>query len=207
MKRSEWIQKVLDEHIPNPEPALTHTSLFTLLVAVVLSAQCTDKAVNLVTPTLFTLADTPEKMARQKEEKVYGIIKRLGLAPKKSKALVLLSKMLVEQFQGSVPNTLEELITLPGVGRKTASVVLSQGFGIPAFPVDTHILRSAQRWGLSHGKNALQVEKDLVALFPKNTWIKLHLQIILFARTFCPAKNHRADKCPICSQIEAIPFT
>lgn len=201
MKKALLIQNLLDEYIPEPKGALTHSSIYTLLIAVLLSAQCTDKAVNEVTPFLFAKADTPEKMVLLGEKEVYSTIKRLGLAPTKSKAIIKLSKILIEEFASRVPKTLEELQTLPGVGRKTASVVLSQGFSIPAFPVDTHIFRCAKRWGLSKGKTPLAVEKDLRKIFQKDCWIKLHLQIILFARKYCPAKAHNPENCPICSSL------
>ncbi len=207
MKRAKKIQQILDQYIPEPQGALSHQSLYTLLIAVLLSAQCTDRAVNLVTPTLFSKADTPEKMLALGEEEIFKIIKTLGLAPTKSKAIVGLSKRLLEQFSGEVPRTLEDLQTLPGVGRKTASVVLSQGMGIPAFPVDTHIHRCANRWGLSDGSSVLKTEKDLCRLFPKSSWIKLHLQIILFARAYCPAKKHDEASCPICSILHQLPKT
>ncbi|MEM8628828.1 MAG: endonuclease III [Chlamydiota bacterium] len=199
MNRAHLIQQVLEKYIPDPQPALLHTSHFTLLVSVLLSAQCTDKAVNRITPSLFALADTPEKMSVQTQETIFDKIRSLGLAPKKSKAILSLSKILVEEFGGDVPPSLEALMRLPGVGRKTALVVLSQGFGIPSFPVDTHIHRCSHRWGLSTGKTPLHVEKDLCRLFPKSSWNRLHLQIILFARRYCPAKKHTPAECPICS--------
>ncbi len=201
MKKIKFIQEKLNELFPNPPIPLDHKDHFTLLIAVVLSAQCTDARVNLVTPALFKQADTPEKMKDLPLSTIENLIKTCGLYKTKAKALKNLSKDLIDNFQGEVPNTLEELITLPGVGRKTASVVLTQCFKIPAFPVDTHIHRLAKRWKLSSGKNVLTTEKDLKAIFPKKDWITLHLQIIYFARQYCPAKNHQSTKCPICSKI------
>jgi len=193
------IQETLDRLIPEIPIPLEHVDPFTLLVAVVLSAQTTDKKVNEVTPALFARANTPETMARLSVKEVHGLIRTVGLAPAKSKALVGLSKLLVAQHGGRVPRTLEELMELPGVGRKTASVVLSQAFGVPAFPVDTHIHRLAQRWGLSSGKSVEQTERDLRRHFPESAWSKLHLQIIYFGRRYCPARGHDPAQCPICS--------
>jgi len=193
------IQETLDRLVSDVPIPLDHVDPFTLLVAVVLSAQTTDKKVNEVTPALFARASTPEAMARMSEKDVHALIRQVGLAPAKSKALVGLSRILVAQHGGQVPRTLEELVELPGVGRKTASVVLSQAFGIPAFPVDTHIHRLAQRWGLSSGKSVEQTERDLRRHFPPETWGKLHLQIIYFGRRFCPARGHDPAGCPICS--------
>ena len=193
------IAAILEELYPNPPIPLDHTDTYTLLVAVLLSAQCTDKRVNMVTPALFALADTPEKMARKDPKDVEEVIKTCGLAKTKAEAIVNLSKILLQDFGGEVPSTLDELITLPGVGRKTAQVVLAQSFNIPSFPVDTHIHRLAKRWHLSEGKTVLQVEKDLKKAFPKKLWNKLHLQIIFFGREYCPAKKHNPSHCPICS--------
>jgi endonuclease III len=191
--------EILDRHFPNPEIPLSHLNPFTFLIAVLLSAQCTDARVNLITPALFAKASSPEKMVLLSIEEIEALIRPCGLAPKKSKAIWNLSKLLIERHQGIVPSCLEQLEALPGVGHKTASVVISQVFGIPAFPVDTHIHRCAKRWGLSLGKNVVQTERDLKAFFPKDSWNKLHLQIIYFARAFCPALRHDASKCPICS--------
>jgi endonuclease-3 len=193
------IQETLDRLIPDVPIPLDHVDPFTLLVAVVLSAQTTDKKVNEVTPALFARARTPEAMARLSVKDVHGLIRQVGLAPAKAKALVGLSKQLVAEHGGQVPRTMEELVELPGVGRKTASVVLAQAFGIPAFPVDTHIHRLAERWGLSSGKSVEETERDLKRHFPEHAWAKLHLQIIYFGRRFCPARGHDPAACPICS--------
>ncbi len=193
------IQETLDRLIPEIPIPLEHGDPFTLLVAVVLSAQTTDKKVNEVTPALFARANAPETMARLSVKEVHGLIRTVGLAPAKSKALVGLSQLLVAKHGGQVPRTLEELMELPGVGRKTASVVLSQAFGVPAFAVDTHIHRLAERWGLSTGKSVEQTERDLRRHFPEDAWGKLHLQIIYFGRRYCPARGHDASACPICS--------
>lgn len=197
----ENIQQILDEHFPTVDIPLDFTTPYTLLIAVLLSAQCTDLRVNQISPKLFALAATPQTMARQDPETVEEIIRPCGLAPTKSKAIVNLSKILVEKHHGEVPKTLKELEALPGVGHKTASVVISQAFGIPAFPVDTHIHRCAKRWGLSSGKDVTTTESDLKRLFPKSSWNKLHIQIILFARTHCPARAHDPSRCPICKQL------
>ena len=198
-KQAKLIGELLDKWIPDPQIPLQHYDSFTLLIAVLLSARCTDQRVNQVTPKLFALAKTPEEMARLDPKQVQEIIRPCGLSPTKSRAIVNLSKKLLSDFGGRVPETLEELETLPGVGHKTASVVLVQVFHKPAFPVDTHIHRCAKRWGLSKGKNVAQTERDLKALFPKEEWSKRHLQIILFARAYCPARGHDQKRCPICS--------
>ncbi|MCH2020874.1 MAG: endonuclease III [Saprospiraceae bacterium] len=192
------IQKRLEDLYPQTPIPLAHTDSYTLLVAVLLSAQCTDKRVNQVTPQLFDLADNPYEMSGVPIDKIKAIIRPCGLSPRKSKAISDLSKILIEKFNGKVPNDMEALESLPGVGHKTASVVMSQAFGVPAFPVDTHIHRLAYRWKLSNGKNVVQTEKDLKRLFPKNIWNKLHLQIIYFGREYCPARGHMPFKCPIC---------
>lgn len=199
--KAVFIQKVLDEHFPNPPIPLVHHDNYTLLIAVLLSARCTDKRVNEITPKLFALAKTPETMAKESPETIASIIRPCGLSPAKSKAIQRLSEILTEKYDGQVPKTMEELESLPGVGHKTASVVMIQAFNSPAFPVDTHIHRCAKRWGLSSGKSVTQTEKDLKSLFPKDSWIKLHLQIIYFGRTFCPARGHENATCPICSQL------
>jgi endonuclease-3 len=178
---------------------LTHRDPFTLLVAVVLSAQTTDKLVNEVTPALFARADTPAKMAALPVEEIRGLIRRIGLSGGKAKNLQRLSEILVEKYGGHVPRTMAELEELPGVGHKTASVVMSQAFEIPAFAVDTHIHRLAARWGLSSGRNVVETERDLKRLFPEESWGKVHLQIIYFGRQYCPALYHDLEKCPICS--------
>lgn len=193
------IEEILDLYFPNPEVPLTHEDPYTLLIAVLLSAQCTDNRVNLTTPLLFAKAKTPQEMIKLTPSKIEEIIRPCGLAPTKSKAIYNLSHMLLDNHKGEVPASLEELEKLPGVGHKTASVVASHVFDIPAFPVDTHIHRCAERWGLSDGTSVLKTERDLKDLFAKETWHKRHLQIIYFARKFCPAKKHDAISCPICS--------
>jgi endonuclease-3 len=193
------IQSVLDELYPDAPIPLQHEDPFTLLVAVVLSAQTTDARVNLVTPALFARANTPARMAKLSVAEIQDLIRTCGLAPAKAKALAGLSKLLVERHGGEVPRTFEELEALPGVGHKTASVVMAQAFGIPAFPVDTHIHRLAHRWGLSDGSSVARTERDLKAIFPRDRWIRLHLQIILFGREHCPALRHDPAGCPICS--------
>jgi len=194
------IQRILDELYPETPIPLRHEDAYTLLVAVVLSAQCTDERVNQVTPALFARADNPADMAQVPVEEIRDIIRPCGLSPTKSQAISGLSKIITEKHGGAVPESFEELEKLPGVGHKTASVVMSQAFGHPAFPVDTHIHRLAARWGLSSGKNVEQTERDLKAAFPKESWNKLHLQIIYFGRQYCPARGHRAEECPICSK-------
>jgi len=193
------IAEILEEFFPEPQIPLTHKDPYTLLIAVLLSAQCTDLKVNKITPQLFALADTPEQMVCLTPQEIEAIIRPCGLANKKSKAIWQLSKDLIEKHKGLVPKTLKSLEKLPGVGHKTASVVLTQAFGLPAFPVDTHIHRCAHRWGLSSGKSVIQTERDLKRLFPKKCWQKRHLQIIYFARKYCPARAHNKKNCPICS--------
>lgn len=190
--------RTLDRLYPETPIPLRHRDAFTLLVAVVLSAQCTDKRVNEVTPALFALADTPEKMARLSRERVEKIIRPCGLAPRKSAAIISLSKTLVEKFGGRVPADFSALESLDGVGHKTASVVMSQAFGVPAFPVDTHIHRLAARWKLSSGKNVVQTEADLKKIFPRERWNKLHLQIIFYGREHCTARGCNGHVCEIC---------
>ena len=192
---------MLDKQYPKTPVPLNHDDIYTLLIAVLLSAQCTDKRVNEVTPHLFNIADDPLSMSKLSEKKIYSIIKPCGLGPKKSKAIKLLSKILVKDYGGKVPENLNALENLPGVGHKTASVVMSQGFGHPAFPVDTHIHRLAQRWKLTNGKNVTQTEKDLKRIFPEESWNKLHLQIIFWGREFCQAHECFALKCKICKAI------
>ena len=194
------IQKILNKKYPNPPVPLKHKDSYTLLIAVLLSARCTDKKVNEVTPELFKLADNPEDMAKQSINKVRKIVKPCGLSPQKSKAIVGLSKILVNKYDSVVPKNFEQLEELPGVGHKTASVVMSQAFGVPAFPVDTHIHRLAWRWGLSTRKSVERTEKDLKRIFPEDSWNKLHLQMIYFGREYCPALSHKIDLCPICSK-------
>lgn len=198
-----FIQNKLNELFPHPDIPLVHKDAYTLLVSVVLSAQCTDERVNQVTPLLFKKADDPYKMAKLGVDEIKEIIKPCGLSPAKSKALQKLSEIIVEKHNGKVPDTFEELEELPGVGHKTASVVMSQAYGVPAFPVDTHIHRLAQRWRLSNGKSVAQTEKDLKRLFPEDTWNLLHLQIIYFGRKYCPARCHDVLKCPICSVVNS----
>lgn len=197
-KKAQQIQKILDELFPEPSIPLQHTDPYTLLIAVLLSAQCTDARVNLVTPALFAKASTPEKMVQLSIEEITQFIRTCGLSNTKARAIWNLSKILIDKHHGKVPASFAHLEALPGVGHKTASVVMSQAFNEPAFPVDTHIHRCAKRWGLSSGKNVEQTEKDLKKCFPKNTWNKVHLQIIYFARKYCPAKGHDPKKCPIC---------
>lgn len=194
------IARILDELYPETPIPLEHADPYTLLVAVVLSAQCTDERVNQITPILFTRADNPLIMSQLDVEEIREIIKPCGLSPSKSKAIKGLSEILVNKYQGQVPQIFEELEALPGVGHKTASVVMSQAFGYPAFPVDTHIHRLAWRWGLSDRKNVEKTEADLKKFFPKETWNKLHLQIIYFGRQYCPARGHNPYQCPICSK-------
>ncbi len=196
------IANILETLYPETPIPLRHEDPYTLLVAVVLSAQCTDERVNQITPHLFAKADHPAAMMQLSVEEIREIIKPCGLSSSKSKAIWELSRIIVEQHGGQVPQTFEALEALPGVGHKTASVVMSQAFGFPAFPVDTHIHRLAARWGLSSGKNVEQTERDLKALFPENTWNKLHLQIIFFGRQYCPARGHKVEACPICSRSE-----
>ena len=198
LERTNYIIKKLNEIYPTTPIPLNHTNNYELLVAVLLSAQCTDVRVNTVTPKLFSIANTSFKMQDVPVEKIYNIVRPCGLAPQKSKAISNLSKILVENFNGEVPDDINALETLPGVGHKTASVVISQGFGHPAFPVDTHIHRLAQRWGLTNGKNVTQTEKDLKSLFPIETWNKLHLQIIFYGREFCSARGCDGRICNIC---------
>lgn len=196
--RVELILQRLQSLYPQPPIPLLHKDAYTLLIAVLLSAQCTDERVNTVTPALFALADNPYDMAKVPVEKIQAIIRPCGLSPQKSKAISVLSKMIVEEHDGKVPEDWDALERLPGVGHKTASVVMSQGFGHPAFPVDTHIHRLAQRWGLTTGKNVVQTEKDLKRLFPESSWNALHLQIIYYGREFCSARGCDGTVCDIC---------
>lgn len=198
-ERAAYILQRLQELYPQTPVPLDHSDPFTLLVAVLLSAQCTDERVNQVTPALFALADTPAAMAALDVEQIREIIRPCGLSPQKSRAIKRLSEILVEEHGGEVPADMEALERLPGVGHKTASVVMSQAFGVPAFPVDTHIHRLAQRWGLSSGKNVVQTEKDLKRLFPREYWNRLHLQIIFYGRQFCTARGCDGRTCEICS--------
>jgi endonuclease-3 len=202
-ERAAYVGKTLARLYPATPIPLDHTDAFTLLVAVVLSAQCTDKKVNEITPALFAEAGSPAKMAAMTELRVLTLIRQLGLAPQKSKALVGLGKMLMAKHAGQVPRTFEELEELPGVGHKTASVVMAQAFGVPAFPVDTHIHRLAKRWKLSPGKSVEQVEKDLKRLFPEDNWNKLHLRIIFYGREHCTARGCDGKTCGICAALRA----
>ena len=198
IEKAQEISKILNRIYKKVPIPLNHKNKFELVVAVLLSAQCTDERVNQVTPILFKKANTAIKMTKVPKKTIYNIIRPCGLAPQKSKAIFELSRILVKKFKGNVPESFEELEKLPGVGHKTASVVMSQGFGHPAFPVDTHIHRLAQRWGLTNGKNVVQTEKDLKNLFPKKSWNKLHLQIIFYGREFCQARSCYGLECEIC---------
>jgi endonuclease III len=197
--KAKRISLIINELYPETPVPLDHSDSYTLLIAVLLSAQCTDVRVNQITPALFAKARTPQEMILLEVEEIREIIKPCGLSPTKAKAISGLSHILINEHNGIVPQSWEHLEALPGVGHKTASVVMAQAFGVPAFPVDTHIHRLAVRWGLSNGKNVEQTERDLKALFPKKDWNKLHLQIIFFGREYCPARGHDAQKCPICS--------
>ena len=201
MEKIQFIINTLESLYPETPIPLQHKDPYTLLVSVLLSAQCTDERVNKVTPALFALADNPYDMSSKKVSDIENIIRPCGLAPRKSKAISDLSAIIMNKHQGRVPANFEDLEALPGVGHKTASVVMSQAFGVPAFPVDTHIHRLAQRWGLTSGKNVEQTEKDLKRLFPEAIWNKLHLQIIFFGREYCPARSHVKEHCPICKII------
>lgn len=201
IERAKQIAKLLDQWIPHPEIPLHFTDPFTLLIATILSAQCTDARVNIVAPILFAKARTPQQMVLLPPKEIEKIIRPCGLAPTKSKAIAKLSKVLIEQYAGKVPRCIEELEKLPGVGHKTASVVMAHAFHEPAFPVDTHIHRCAKRWKLSSGKNVAVTERDLKKLYPAKSWNRLHLQMILFARKYCPARGHLKEKCPICREM------
>lgn len=200
-QRVQLVIETLQRLYPNPEIPLDHTDAYTMLIAVLLSAQCTDKRVNQITPLLFAKANTPQKMVKLTVAEIQEIIRPCGLAPAKSKAIHRLSEILLEKHSAKVPNTFEALEQLPGVGHKTASVVMTQVFGQPAFPVDTHIHRLMHRWKLSNGKSVEQTERDAKRLFPQDLWNKLHLQIIYFGREYCPARGHNEATCPICSKI------
>ena len=203
MKKAEKVLdiiNILESEFSNPPVPLDHKDDYTLLIAVLLSAQCTDERVNKITPLLFAKADTPQKMLTLTIDEIRAIIRPCGLSPRKSKAIYDLSGILINKHGGKVPASFEDLEALPGVGHKTASVVMAQAFNIPAFPVDTHIHRLMYRWGLSNGKNVEQTEKDAKRLFPKAIWNDLHLQIIFFGRKYCPARGHKVEECPICSK-------
>lgn len=197
-EKAQHISEILESLFPEVPIPLIHEDPYTLLIAVLLSAQCTDERVNKITPLLFKMASNPFDMMTHSIEDIQDIIRPCGLSPAKSKAIYQLSSILVKDYNGIVPNQFNQLEALPGVGHKTASVVMSQAFGVPAFPVDTHIHRLVYRWGLSTGKNVTQTEKDLKKLFPESLWNKLHLQIIYFGRTYCPARGHIKEQCPIC---------
>jgi len=201
-EKAKRIAEILDELYPIPPIPLAHADPFTLLVAVVLSAQTTDARVNLVTPALFKKASTPQQMATLPVGEILDAIRTCGLAPGKAKNIKRLSEILVEEHGGKVPPDMDALEKLPGVGHKTASVVLTQAFGKPAFPVDTHIHRLAQRWGLSNGKSVEQTERDLKKLWPEAEWGRRHLQIIYFGREYCPARGHEKSACPVCSWVK-----
>ena len=200
-ERAERVMQRLEEHYPETPIPLDHTDPFTLLIAVLLSAQCTDKKVNEVTPALFAAGPTPAAMAELDEGEILGFIRQLGLAKTKAKNVRRLAQLLLEHHDGAVPQSFEELEALPGVGHKTASVVMSQAFGVPAFPVDTHIHRLAQRWGLSNGENVARTERDLKALFPESAWNRLHLQIIFYGREFCTARGCDGRVCTLCREL------
>jgi endonuclease-3 len=200
-ERADFVLKKLNELYPTTPIPLDHKDPYTLLVSVLLSAQCTDVRVNKTTPQLWKLADNPHDMAGQDVKKVESIVRPCGLGPQKSKAIVGLSQILVKDYKGVVPQTFEKLESLPGVGHKTASVVMAQAFGYPAFPVDTHIHRLAKRWKLSSGRSVVQTERDLKKLFPENTWNKLHLQIIFYGREYCTARGCQGKSCMICAKL------
>ena len=200
-ERAERVMQRLEQQYPETPVPLDHNDPFTLLIAVLLSAQCTDKKVNEVTPALFAAGPTPAAMAELDEEQILGFIRQLGLAKTKAKNVRRLAQLLLERHDGAVPQSFEELEALPGVGHKTASVVMAQAFGVPAFPVDTHIHRLAQRWGLSKGENVASTERDLKALFPETAWNRLHLQIVFYGREFCTARGCDGRVCPLCREL------
>lgn len=201
-QRTHVVSEILDQLFPHPTPPLQHTNSYTLLIAVLLSAQCSDDRVNQITPHLFAKASTPEAMVNLGVEEIQKIIRPCGLSLRKAQAIHQLSKELTQQYSGIVPSSSSELEALPGVGHKTASVVLAQAFDQSTFPVDRHIFRSARRWGLSSGSSVGAVEADLKRLFPKKLWAKRHLQIILYARQYCPAVRHTISCCPICQHLQ-----
>lgn len=200
-ERAKKVQEVLESYFPNPKPLLHFTNHFTLLIATLLSAQSTDEQVNRVTVKLFHKARTPKAMIALTREEIEKIIRPVGLYKSKARAILALSHQLIDEFGGKVPSSFEALESLSGVGHKTASVVISQGFHKPAFAVDTHIFRSARRWGLSKAKNRKEVEEDLKRLYPERSWSKLHLQMVSFARVYCKARGHDKKHCPLCSMI------
>ncbi|MCH6255544.1 endonuclease III [Puniceicoccaceae bacterium K14] len=200
-ERAAYVDAELEKLYPNPPIPLDHTDSYTLLVAVLLSAQCTDERVNKITPDLFKRANNPYEMVKVPVDEIRAIIRPCGLSPRKSQAISDLSKLLIEEHSGEVPDNFEDLEALPGVGHKTASVVMAQSFGYPSFPVDTHIHRLGQRWGLTSGKNVSQTEVDLKKLFPKERWNDLHLQIIYYGREYCTARGCDGTICPICKTL------
>ena len=200
-EKAAFVVSKLNELFPEVPIPLNHSDSYTLLVAVLLSAQCTDKRVNEITPLLFSKATTPQDMVKLSVNQIESIIRPCGLGPSKAKGIYGLSEQILELHDGNVPQTFKELESLPGVGHKTASVVMAQAFGVPAFPVDTHIHRLIYRWGLSTGKNVIKTEEDCKKLFPRDQWNTLHLQIIYFGRQYCPARGHDHTKCPICKEI------
>jgi endonuclease-3 len=199
-EKAAAIKAYLDGLYPNPPIPLYHTNPFTMCIAVLLSAHTTDKSVNVATPELFRLADNPAAMVKLGPERIKELIRNVGLSNQKSKNVWNLSRILLEKHGGELPRTFEALEDLPGVGHKTASVVMSQAFGVPAFAVDTHIHRLAERWGLSSGRNVVETEADLKALWPASAWTKLHLQIIYYGREYCPARNHDLERCALCAR-------
>ncbi|MDB5106231.1 MAG: endonuclease [Fibrobacteres bacterium] len=199
-EKAAGILEILERLYPDPPIPLYHTNAYTMCIAVLLSAHTTDKSVNGATPTLFKLADNPAAMVKLSPERIQEIIRSVGLSATKSRNVWNLSRILLEKHGGKLPRTMEDLEELPGVGHKTASVVMCQAYGVPAFPVDTHIHRLAERWGLSTGKNVEKTEEDLKAVFPREKWIKLHLQLIYYGREHCPARNHDLSRCEICSR-------
>lgn len=203
-RRAQIVKKILDLYFPDPPIPLQHQDPYTLLVAVVLSARSTDAMVNRITPALFARASTPEQMVQLEVEEIRALVKPCGLSPQKSAALHAMAGILIDLYDGKVPCSFEALEALPGVGHKTASVVMAQAFHVPAFPVDTHIFRCARRWELSQGKSIAAVERDLKKIYNKKDWIRLHLQIIHYARAYCPALRHHLESCPICSALKAL---
>jgi endonuclease-3 len=199
-KKADEIQKILDELFTVLKVPLKHQDAYTLLIAVLLSAQCTDERVNKVTPELFSLASNPKDMIKIPVDRIQEIIRPCGLSSRKANAIHDLSVILIKKYKGNVPDSMEALESLPGVGHKTASVVMSQAFGVPAFPVDTHIHRLAHRWGLSSGKNVVVTEKYLKNIFPESSWNKIHLQMIFYGRTYCKARGHKKEECMICAK-------
>ncbi len=202
-ERARLIEKILDQKIPHPQIPLYFTNTYTLLLAILLSAHSTDKIVNRVSPLLFKKADSAQKMIHLSPKEIENIIRPCGLSKRKAAFISQLSAILVKKYKGKIPKTLKKLEELPGVGHKTASVLLVTAFHEPAFPIDTHIHRCAKRWGLSRAKNRTETERDLKKIFPKERWGKIHLQMILYARKFCPALRHKIEHCPICSQLRS----